>query len=75
MIQTTSATCGEFTPKANWKLISDFYKNAYRSYLQVELGSQDKKRASNIACKMRLENVTLWTSGKLKLLRHAIPMI
>ena len=68
-------TCGEFTPKANWKLISDFYKNAYRAYLQVELGDQDKKRAPHIASKMCLKNMRLWTSGKLKLLRHAIPMI
>ena len=30
--------CGEFTPKANRKLISDFYENAYRAYFQVELG-------------------------------------
>ena len=50
MIQTTCYTCGEFTPKVNQKLISDFYKNAYRAYFQVELGNQDKKWAPHIVC-------------------------
>ena len=67
-------TYGEFTPKANRKLISDFYKNAYRAYFQVELGDQDKKWAPHIVCKTCLENMRLWTSGKLKSLRHSIPM-
>ena len=68
-------TCGEFTPKANRKLISDFYKKAYRAYFQVELGDQDKKWAPHIICKTCFENMRLWTSGKLKSLGHAIPMI
>ena len=68
-------TCGEFIPKANRKLISDFYKNAYRAYFQVELGDQDKKCVPHIVCKTCLENIRLWTSGKLKSLRHAIPKI
>ena len=68
-------TCGEFTPKANRKLISDFYKNAYRAYFQVELGDQDKNWAPHIVCKTWLENMRLWTSSKLKSLRHAISMI
>ena len=65
----------EFTPKANRKLISDFYKNAYRAYFQVELGDQGKKWTPHIVCKRCLEDMRLWTSGKLKSLRHAIPMI
>ena len=68
-------TCGEFTPKANQKLISNFYKNAYRAYFQVELGDQDKKWAPHIVCKTWLENMRLWTSSRLKSLRHAISMI
>ena len=75
MIQTTCYTCGEFTPKINQKLISDFYKNAYRAYFQVEFGDQDEKWAPHIVCKTCLENMRLRTSGKLKSLRHAIPMI
>ena len=76
MIQTTSATnVVNLHQKPTENLISDFYKNAYRAYFQVELGDQDKKRAPHIVCKMCLENMRLWTSGKLNLLRHAIPMI
>ena len=68
-------TCGEFRPKANHKLISDFYKNAYLVYFHVELGEQEKKWAPYIVCKTRLENMRLWTSGRLKWLIHAIQMI
>ena len=56
-------TCGEFTPKANWKLISDFYKNAYYAYFQVEFDDQNKKWALHIVCKMCSENMRLWSSG------------
>ena len=68
-------TCGEFTPKANRKPISDFYKDAYRSYFQVTLGDQDKNWAPHIVCKQCLEDLRFWTTGKRKSLRYAIPMI
>ena len=42
--------------------------------MQVELGNQDKKWAPHIVYKTCLENMRLWTSAKLKSLRHAISM-
>ena len=67
--------CREYTPKHQRKGITDFVKQSYFVYFDVNLGDQDKPWAPHQVCKTCVENLRLWKNGKLKGLRFGVPMV
>ena len=67
--------CGELTLKRYKRNITDRIKNLYHAYFGCTLGDQDKVWAPHFCCVDCVNDLNLWSSGKKKSLKFAIPMI
>ena len=67
--------CGCYTLNLKRRKLSLFFKRAYKAYLEVHIGDQDKQLAPHVVCHNCEEILRDWTKGKRKGLPFGVPMI
>ena len=67
--------CGEYVLEDQRRTITDFVRKVYLAYFGIRLGDQDKSWAPHVVCKTCIEHLRMWTNGKTKSFRFAIPMV
>ncbi|CAH2086043.1 unnamed protein product [Euphydryas editha] len=67
--------CGEYVVKKLRKPITEFVKKAYFAYFKIEIKDLDRPWLPKIVCKMCIEHLRQWTSGKRAHMKFSVPMI
>ena len=67
--------CGRFSTKEQRQDITHFIKQCYHAYFGCKLGDQDKSWAPHTVCKICVEHLRQWYSGKSKCMPFGVPMI
>ena len=67
--------CGEHVLEKYRFYVRDFTKKAYKAYLGIKLGDQEKSWAPHKVCKQCTETLRLWTKSKVSCMWFGIPMV
>ncbi|CAH2085357.1 unnamed protein product [Euphydryas editha] len=72
---TFGYVCGEYVVKKFRKPITEFVKKAYFDYFKIEIKDLDRPWLPKIVCKLCIEHLRQWTSGKRAHMKFSVPMI